>query len=107
MLLFSKFTSRLSCKEIGVLTSIIQHGIFDKTVYIPESTADVQTKLLEGKHSLQNTLPHPKLIQLDDEYLVLPFEIIIRHLFSTYNPLYPFFELPNSIHAQTQRGQEF
>ena len=32
---------------------------------------------------------------------------IIRHLFSTDNPPYPFFELPDSIHAKAPRGQEF
>ena len=38
---------------------------------------------------------------------MLQLENIIRHLFSTDNPPYPFFELPDSIHAMTPRGQEF
>ena len=41
VLLFSKLSTKLSREDIGVLTSIIQHGIFDKNVYIPETTADV------------------------------------------------------------------
>ena len=107
MLLFSKLSTKLSREGIGVLTSIIQHGIFDKNVYIPETTANVRTNLLEGKHSLQNTLPYPKSIQVGGEYAVLPLENIIPHLFSMDNPPYPFFELPDSIHAKTPRGQEF
>ena len=41
VLLFSKLSTKLSREDIGVLTSIIQHGIFDKNVYIPETTANV------------------------------------------------------------------
>ena len=104
--MYSKLTSTLSRKESAVFVSLIDHILHDKNVYIPRNTADIRTKLHEGPHSLQETLPHPRATELTMGYSVLPLETHIRHLFSTDNPPYPFFVMPESIHAKTTRGQQ-
>ena len=106
LFLYSKLTSTLSRKESAVFVSLIDHILHDKNVYIPRNTADIRTKLLEGWHSFQETLPHPRATELTMGYSVLPLETHIRHLFATDNPPYPFFVMPESIHAKTTRGQQ-
>ena len=89
-----------------MLVSLIDHILHDKNVYIPRNTADIHTKLHEGPHSLQETLPHPRATELTMGYSVLPLETHICRLFSTDNPSYSFFIMPESIHAKTTRGQQ-
>ena len=104
LFLYSKLTSTMSRKEQAVLVSLIDHLLYDKNVYIPRRTADIRIKLHEGPHSLQEKLPHPRATELTMGYSVLPLETHIRHLFATDNPPYPFFLMPESIHAKNNSG---
>ncbi len=74
LLLYSKLTSTLSQKASAVFISLIDHILYDKNVYIPHTTADLRGKLLDGRHSLQNRLPHPRATELTMGYSVLSLE---------------------------------
>ena len=61
---------------------------------------------MEGPTSLHNRLPQYEISSVGNGYSVMKISDVIRHVFSTTTPPFPFLPFTDSIHAKTPRGEE-
>ena len=110
-LLLAKLSLEITGKQREILSTLLSHVYHSGSdnnlqIFVPSCGNDIRNKIVDGRHSVKENLPIPKIVHFDDGFIYVCLKSTIKHLFCSERPPNPFIPFSHSVHANTRRGKE-